>query len=72
VSVAAPWLTWNEGTIPKLAEAVYNERNFDRLPILADALEEAGCPDADILEHCREPGPHARGCFLVDALLGKT
>jgi hypothetical protein len=45
---------------------------FDRLPVLADALEEAGCTNADILDHLRGPGPHARGCWAVDLLLGKS
>jgi hypothetical protein len=66
------WLAWQDGTIWKLAAAVYDDRAFDRLPVLADALEEAGCTDDDMLKHCRGPGPHARGCFVVDALLGKT
>jgi hypothetical protein len=95
------WLTWNDGTAHKLAQAIYDERAFDRLPLLADALEEAGCADAAILGHCRgkEPcwncfdgperrdgdeckeqcnntgwmdaGPHARGCWVLDLLLGK-
>jgi hypothetical protein len=55
----------------RLAESIYEDRAFDRLPILADALEEAGCTDTDILDHCREPGPHVRGCWVVDLLLGK-
>lgn len=54
-----------------LAQAIYDERAFDRLPVLADGLEEAGCTDADILAHCRGPGPHVRGCWVVDLLLGK-
>jgi len=66
------WLSWNTGTIPKLAETIYADRAFDRLPILADALEEAGCTDADILQHCRAPGPHVRGCWVVDLILGKS
>jgi hypothetical protein len=66
------WLTWNDGAIPKLAHAVYDERAFDRLPVLADALEEAGCTDAAILGHCRQPGEHVRGCWVVDLLLGKS
>jgi hypothetical protein len=66
------WLTWNGGTIPKLAQAVYDDRAFDRLPVLADALEEAGCTNTEILAHCRGPGPHVRGCWAVDLLLGKT
>ena len=64
-------LTWQGRTIPQLAQGFYNERAFDRLPVLADALEEAGCDNADILAHCRGPGPHVRGCWLVDLLLGK-
>ena len=66
------WLTWNGGTVPNIARAVYQERDFDRLPILADALEDAGCDDADILAHCRSGGPHVRGCWVVDLLLGKS
>jgi hypothetical protein len=64
-------LFWNDGTIPKLAEGIYTDRAFDRLPILADALEDAGCDSANILAHCRGPGPHVRGCWVVDLLLGK-
>jgi hypothetical protein len=71
VSLNSAWLTWNDGTIPKLAQAVYAERTFDRLPILADALEEAGCDTADILSHLRGPGPHTRGCWPLDLILGK-
>jgi hypothetical protein len=58
-------------TVIALAEAIYDERAFDRLPILADALEEAGCTNADILNHCRQPGEHVRGCWVVDLILGK-
>ncbi|MCI0459739.1 MAG: hypothetical protein L0Z62_22540 [Gemmataceae bacterium] len=54
-----------------LARSIYEERRFEDLPILADALEEAGCTDADLLGHCRGPGPHTRGCWVVDLLLGK-
>jgi hypothetical protein len=64
-------LAWNDGTVPKLAQAIYEERAFDRLPVLGDALEEAGCTDADVLSHCRGPGPHVRGCWVIDLLLGK-
>jgi hypothetical protein len=72
VAVAPVWLAWNGGTVPKLAQAIYDERAFDRLPILADALEEAGCADSDILSHCRQPAEHVRGCWAVDLLLGKS
>jgi hypothetical protein len=71
VAIAPAWLAWNDGTVPKLAQTIYDDRRFDLLPILADALEEAGCDHADILTHCRGPGPHVRGCWVVDLLLGK-
>jgi hypothetical protein len=53
------------------ARAAYDERRFDDLPQLADVLEEVGCTDADVLEHCRRPGDHVRGCWVVDLVLGK-
>jgi hypothetical protein len=62
------WLTWRDGAVRKLAVAIYDDRRFENLPILADALEEAGCDDADILTHCRSGGEHARGCWVVDLL----
>jgi len=71
VTINPAWLRWNEGTLRRLAESIYNERAFDRLPILADALEDTGCTDAEILGHCRGPGPHVRGCWVIDLLLGK-
>jgi hypothetical protein len=71
VTVDPSWLLWNGGTIARLAEAIYEDRAFDGLPILADALEEAGCTDADLLGHCRGGGHHVRGCWPVDLLLGK-
>jgi hypothetical protein len=70
-SCGPSWLTHGGGVVPKLAKAIYEERAFDRLPVLADALEDAGGADAAILAHCRGPGPHARGCWAVDLLLGK-
>jgi hypothetical protein len=66
------WLTWNNGTVRRLAQTICDERAFDRMLILADALEEAGCDNADILNHCRQPGEHVRGCWVVDLILGKT
>jgi hypothetical protein len=71
VAISPSWLRWNGGTIRSLAQAIYDERVFTRLPVLGDALEEAGCDDLDILRHCRGPGPHVRGCWLIDLLLGK-
>jgi hypothetical protein len=55
-----------------LARAMYDTRDFSTLPILADALQEAGCDTPDILDHCRGDGPHVRGCWVVDLLLGKS
>jgi hypothetical protein len=65
------WLTWQDGTVAKMTRSIYDDRAFDRLPILGDALEDAGCDNADILDHCRSGGEHVRGCWVVDLLLGK-
>jgi hypothetical protein len=62
---------WITDSVLFLAQAIYADRSFDRLPILADALEEAGCADTAILGHCRQAGDHVRGCWVVDRLLGK-
>jgi hypothetical protein len=62
---------WRTSNVNALAQSIYNDRAFDRLPILADALEDAGCDNADILNHCRQPGEHVRGCWVVDIILGK-
>jgi hypothetical protein len=71
MTIAPAVLAWNDGMIPELAQSIFDNRAFDRLPILADALEVAGCQDADLLAHCRNEGPHVRGCWAVDLLLGK-
>jgi hypothetical protein len=71
VSLDPAWLAWGRGLVPRLAEAIYWEGAFERLPILGDALEEAGCVDERVLEHCHEFGPHWRGCWVLDRLLGK-
>ncbi len=63
--------SWLTSDVVAIAEGIYQERAFDRMPILADALQDAGCDNDDILNHCRNDGPHARGCFVVDLLLGK-
>lgn len=68
-AINSAWLT---RVVAALAVTVYDDGAFDRLPILADALEDAGCTNADILNHCRQPGEHVRGCWVVDLLLGKT
>ena len=61
---------WKTEAVKLLAGGIHAEGKFDRLPILADALEEAGCDDADALGHCRGPGPHVRGCWVVDLVRG--
>lgn len=66
------WRSLNALSTVTLARSIYYDRAYDRLPILADLLEEAGCSDADILDHCRGPGPHVRGCWVVDLILGKS
>jgi hypothetical protein len=64
--------SWLTSTAVILAKGVYDSRAFDRLPILADALQDAGCENTEILDHCRGGGPHVRGCWVVDLVLGKT
>jgi hypothetical protein len=71
VSFDPSWLTWHDGLLGSMARRMYDSRDFSDMPILADALEEAGCDNTDILAHCREPGEHVRGCWVVDLLLGK-
>jgi hypothetical protein len=76
--VEPAWLLWGGGTVKRLAEAVYQGRSLpdglldpSRLAVLADALEDASCADAELLDHCRSPGPHVRGCWAVDLLTGR-
>jgi hypothetical protein len=66
--VDTAWLTAN---VVALAQAISDECAYDRLPLLADALEEAGCQNTDILNHCRQAGEHGTGCKVIDLLLGK-
>ena len=77
--IAPAVLAWHNSTIPRLAQAIYEERQmpsgaFDpaRMNILADAFLDAGCDNEDIIQHCRHPGPHVRGCWPVDLILGKS
>jgi hypothetical protein len=63
--------SWQTLSAVRLAQSIYDERAFDKMPELADALERAGCHDEAILGHCREPGEHVRGCWVVDLVLGK-
>jgi hypothetical protein len=72
VSVDPAWLAWNNNTVLRMARVIYDQRRLRHLTVLADALEEAGCDNADMLAHCRAPVEHVRGCWVVDALLGMT
>jgi hypothetical protein len=79
VTIAPALLRWNSRLIPRLAEAVYEERILpggqldpQLLAVLSDAVEDAGCQDAELLGHLRGPGPHVRGCWAADALLATT
>lgn len=63
--------SWRSPVVGALAQTIYDERQFVDLPILADALEDVGCTDNTILSHLRGPGPHVRGCWAVDLILGK-
>src|SRR5262249_30776145 len=63
---------WRTSTAVQLARQMYEAREFSAMPILADALQDAGCENAEILDHCRGSGPHVRGCWVVDLVLGKS
>lgn len=65
------WRELNGGIVRRLAETMYHSRDYADLPVLGDALEDAGCTSAAILEHCRGGGVHARGCWVLDLVLGK-
>jgi hypothetical protein len=68
-TAAGVWLTT---TVLALARQMYEVREFSAMPILADALQDAGCASEDVLNHCRGDGPHVRGCWVVDLALGKV
>jgi hypothetical protein len=62
---------WRTDTVIQLARQMYEGREFGAMPILADALQDAGCDNEDVLYYCRRPGPHVRGCWVIDLVLGK-
>lgn len=64
------WTTWNDSIVLKISQSIYDNRTFEEMPILADALEEAGCTNKDILNHCRDNTIHAKGCHVLDLILG--
>ncbi len=65
------WLTWNSATVAMIAREIKESKRWEDLPVLADALEEAGCADPGILSHCRAAGKHANRCWVVEILLRK-
>ncbi|MBN9522046.1 hypothetical protein J0H58_26610 [bacterium] len=64
--------SWCTEAVVALARGMYESRNFAPMPVLADALDDAGCDHPDVLAHCRGAGPHVRGCWVVDLVLGKA
>jgi hypothetical protein len=64
--------SWRTSTVTALAQGMYDSRDFSAMPILADALQDVDCDNEEVLNHCRGPGPHVRGCWVVDAVLGKS
>lgn len=62
---------WRTDTAVTLARQMYDARDFAAMPILADALQDAGCDSADVLAHCRGDGPHVRGCRVVDLVTAR-
>lgn len=68
VTLNPNWLT---STVKQLAALIYEERQFDKMPLLGDSLEDAGCSNDDVLKHCRGGGEHVRGCWVVDRVLEK-
>lgn len=63
---------WRTEAVVALARGIYEERLYERMPVLADALEDAGCDSREVLGHCRGPSLHHRGCWLIDEVLQKT
>ncbi len=63
--------SWLTSDVIAIADGIYSEKAFDRLPVLADALQDAGCDDEPVVNHCRSNGPHVRGCWAIDLILGK-
>jgi hypothetical protein len=70
-TVIPAWLAWDGGSVVGFAQVIYDERTFERLPVLGDMLEDAGCDNEALLAHCRSRRPHALGCWALDLLLGK-
>jgi hypothetical protein len=71
VTADPAWLAWNGSTVLRIAKMIDEQGDFAALPVLADALEEAGCSSAPLLEHCRVPAGHAPGCWALDLILAR-
>ena len=71
VTLGPSVLAWNDRLVPRLAQALYDERRWGDMPILADAMLDAGCDNEEILAHCRSGEEHVRGCWAIDLILGK-
>jgi hypothetical protein len=72
LSADPAWLRWKGGMVKVMGDSIYDQRRYEDLPVLADALEDAGCDNPDILAHCRSAGPHVRGCWVLDLLLARA
>jgi hypothetical protein len=70
VAVAPSALAWNDGTVVQIARGIYEQQAFERMPLLADALQDAGSDD-EVVSHCREERGHVRGCWIIDLLLNR-
>jgi hypothetical protein len=67
--ITADVVCWNSNIVANLARSAYNNMDFSGLPVLGDALEDAGCVDTEVLLHCRGGGPHTRGCWVLEYIL---
>ena len=73
VSIDPACLSWNHGIIRKIAQTIYDERQYENLSASCPyALDQAHCTNQDIMSHCQQAGPHFRGCWVIDVLLGKA
>lgn len=69
--IKSEWLKWENSTIARMVKAIVDNKDFAHLPVLADALEEAGCTNTLILNHCRQPGRHYYGCWFLDECIAR-
>jgi hypothetical protein len=71
VTIQPQVLAWNDRLVVRLAQSIYDQRNWSDMAVLHDALLDAGCDEQEVLDHCKGPGPHSRGCWIIDLLLNK-